>query len=49
MLFRSAFEFLRNYAMDASNFFSPKGTAFPSFRLNQFGLSFGRPVVLPKL
>ena len=45
----SAFEFLRNSAMDARNFFSPKGTAFPSFRLNQFGLSFGGPVVIPKL
>ncbi len=45
----SLFEFLRNSAMDARNFFSPKGTAFPSFRLNQFGGSFGGPVVLPKL
>jgi len=45
----SAFEFLRNSAMDERNFFSPKGTAFPSFRLNQFGGSFGGPVVLPKL
>ncbi len=45
----SAFEFLRNSAMDARNFFSPKGTAFPSFRLNQYGFSFGGPVILPKL
>ena len=45
----SVFEFLRNSAMDARNFFSPKGTAFPSFRLNQFGGSLGGPVVLPKL
>ena len=45
----SLFEFLRNSAMDARNFFSPKGTAFPSFRLNQYGGSFGGPVVLPKL
>jgi hypothetical protein len=45
----SLFEFLRNSAMDSRNFFSPKGTAFPSFRLNQFGGSFGGPVVLPKL
>ncbi len=44
----SAFEFLRNSAMDARNFFSPKGTAFPSFRLNQFGGSFGGPVFIPK-
>ena len=45
----SLFEFLRNSAMDARSFFSPKGTAFPSFRLNQFGGSFGGPVVFPKL
>jgi hypothetical protein len=45
----SLFEFLRNSAMDARNFFSPKGTAFPSFRLNQFGGSFGGPVVLPRV
>ncbi|MDQ1474565.1 MAG: hypothetical protein QOJ99_6045, partial [Bryobacterales bacterium] len=45
----SLFEFLRNSAMDARNFFSPKGSPFPSFRLNQFGGSFGGPVVLPKL
>jgi hypothetical protein len=45
----SLFEFLRNSAMDSRNFFSPKGTAFPAFRLNQFGGSFGGPVVLPKL
>ncbi|HXR75203.1 MAG TPA: TonB-dependent receptor [Bryobacteraceae bacterium] len=45
----SLFEFLRNSAMDSRSFFSPKGTAFPTFRLNQFGGSFGGPVVLPKL
>jgi hypothetical protein len=45
----SVFEFLRNSAMDARSFFSPKGTAFPSFRLNQFGGSLGGPVVVPKL
>ena len=35
--------------MDARNFFNPRGTTFPSVRLNQFGGSFGGPVVLPKL
>ena len=45
----SLFEFLRNSAMDARNFFDPRGTSFPSFRLNQFGGSFGGPVVLPKI
>jgi hypothetical protein len=49
VLHGSLFEFLRNSAMDSRNFFSPRGTAFPSFRLNQFGGSFGGPVVLPKL
>jgi hypothetical protein len=45
----SAFEFLRNSAMDSRTFFSPKGTAFPTFRLNQFGGSLGGPVVIPKV
>ncbi len=45
----SAFEFLRNSAMDARNFFNAKGTPFPSFRYNQFGGSFGGPVELPKI
>jgi hypothetical protein len=45
----SAFEFLRNSAMDARNFFNAKGTPFPSFRYNQFGGSFGGPVEIPKL
>src|SRR3954447_4721427 len=45
----SLFEYLRNSAMDARNFFNPVGTAFPTFRLNQFGGSLGGPVVMPKL
>src|SRR5947209_7247304 len=45
----SLFEFLRNSAMDSRNFFSPVGTPFPAFRLNQYGGSFGGPVVLPKI
>src|SRR5882724_2974256 len=45
----SAFEFLRNSAMDARSFFNTKGTAFPAFRYNQFGFSFGGPVSIPKL
>ena len=40
----SAFEFLRNSAMDARSFFNPKGTPFPPFRFNQFGFSLGGPV-----
>jgi carboxypeptidase family protein len=45
----SLFEFLRNSAMDARNYFNPRGTSFPSLRFNQFGGSFGGPVVLPKI
>ena len=45
----SAFEFLRNSAMDARQFFNPVGTPFPSFKYNQFGGSFGGPVEVPKL
>ena len=45
----SAFEFLRNSAMDARNFFNARGTPFPAFRYNQFGGSFGAPVIVPKL
>jgi hypothetical protein len=45
----SLFEFLRNSAMDARNFFNPRGTSFPSVRLNQFGGSLGGPIILPKL
>src|SRR5712692_1529495 len=44
----SVFEFLRNSAMDARNFFNAKGTPFPPFRYNQFGFSLGGPVLLPK-
>jgi hypothetical protein len=45
----SVFEFLRNSAMDARNFFNAKGTSFPPFRYNQFGFSLGGPVWLPKI
>jgi hypothetical protein len=45
----SAFEFLRNSAMDARNFFNTKGTPFPAFRYNQFGFSLGGPALIPKL
>src|ERR1700736_5788390 len=45
----SLFEFLRNSAMDARNYFNAKGTPFPSFRYNQYGGSFGGPIEIPKL
>lgn len=45
----SVFEFLRNAALDANNFFANKnGIPLESFRRNQFGASLGGPVVLPK-
>ena len=45
----SLFEFIRNSAVDARSYFNKAGTAYPSFRLNQFGGSLGGPVVIPKL
>jgi outer membrane receptor protein involved in Fe transport len=39
----SAYEFLRNSAMDAKNFFDPAGPISP-FRRNQFGASAGGPI-----
>ena len=43
----SAFEFLRNSAMDARSFFNAR-QPFPSFRYNQFGGSMGGPVDTPE-
>jgi len=40
----SAFEFLRNSAMDAKNFFDPASKSVPPFKRNQFGGSFGGPI-----
>ncbi len=46
----SAFEFLRNSALDANNFFANRsGLPLTSFKRNQFGASLGGPVVLPNL
>lgn len=44
----SAFEFLRNSAMDARDFFN-QGAPSPAFRFNQFGFSLGGPVFLPSV
>ncbi|MEO8736168.1 MAG: TonB-dependent receptor [Edaphobacter sp.] len=49
VLHGSLFEFLRNSDVDARSYFNKKGTAFPTFRLNQFGGSLGGPVVIPKV
>jgi hypothetical protein len=47
----SAFEFLRNSALDARNFFDHPSIAnpgrIPPFRRNEFGLTNGGPVVIP--
>ncbi|WP_446742006.1 TonB-dependent receptor domain-containing protein [Silvibacterium acidisoli] len=46
----SAYDFLRNSALDANNWFSNhNGTALPSFKRNQFGGSVTGPVVIPGL
>src|SRR4051812_9273182 len=44
-----AYEFLRNSAFDAKNFFDSATNPIPPFKLNQFGFNTGGPVVLPKL
>ena len=45
----SAFEFIRNSAVDSRTYFNKVGTAFPSLKLNQFGGSFGGPIVIPRV
>jgi hypothetical protein len=45
----SLFEYIRNSAVDARSYFNRVPTAFPSFKLNQFGGSIGGPVRIPKL
>jgi hypothetical protein len=47
----SAYEFLRNDALDARNFFNPEATTGPKAALkqNQFGGTFGGPVIKDKL
>ncbi|MFN7921789.1 MAG: carboxypeptidase regulatory-like domain-containing protein [Bryobacteraceae bacterium] len=44
-----AYEFLRNSALDAKNFFDSGGGKIPPFKLNQFGGNFGGPVRIPRL
>src|SRR6266436_424104 len=43
----AAYEFLRNSAFDAKNFFDSAANPIPPFRLNQFGFNVGGPVVIP--
>jgi outer membrane receptor protein involved in Fe transport len=44
----AAYEFLRNSAFDAKNFFDSPAKPIPPFRLNQFGFALGGPVIIPK-
>jgi Carboxypeptidase regulatory-like domain len=41
----SAFEFVRNDKLDARNFFAPSNAPF---RRNEFGVTFGGPILIPK-
>src|SRR5579859_3768350 len=41
----SAYEFLRNSALDARNFFEPADTQKASFKRNQFGGDIGGPII----
>jgi hypothetical protein len=46
----SAYEFLRNDKLDANDFFANRqGTGKVPFRQNQYGVSIGGPLVLPKV
>ena len=45
----SAWEFLRNNKLDGRNFFDPAGIPAPQYQQNQFGATFGGPVVIPHL
>src|SRR5580692_5782965 len=44
----SAWEFLRNNKLDGRNYFDPLGPV-PQYQQNQFGATFGGPVLLPHL
>jgi hypothetical protein len=44
----SVFEFLRNQVLDARNFFNTTGIR-PAVKQNQFGVTLGGPVYMPKL
>ena len=45
----SVYEFVRNSAFDAKNFFDSPAKPIPPFRLNQFGGNIGGPVIIPHL
>jgi len=45
----SLFEFLRNAKLDAKNYFDRPGDPIPPFKRNQYGVTVGGPVVIPRL
>jgi hypothetical protein len=45
----TVFEYLRNDALDAREWFNKEPAPEPPLRQNQFGATFGGPVILPKL
>ena len=45
----SVFEYLRNDALDARNYFNRDPTPVAPLRQNQFGYSLGGPIVIPKI
>src|SRR6266571_5244465 len=45
----TAFEFLRNSALDAKNFFDRAEDPIPPFKRNQYGFTLSGPVMLPRV
>src|SRR5262245_19458637 len=45
----TAFEFMRNSALDAKNYFDRQDLEIPPFKRNQYGATMGGPVVIPKV
>ena len=43
------FEFVRNSALDAKNYFDRKDQSIPPFKRNQYGFTAGGPIVIPKI
>src|SRR5262245_18630301 len=45
----TAYEFLRNLVLDARNYFAPTDRGDPRYQRNQFGFSFGGPIVKDRM
>jgi hypothetical protein len=43
------YDFLRNSALDAKNYFDAPDKSIPPFHMNQFGANFSGPIIIPKL